>query len=144
MDDLPAGWKVFSGLLTWLSLQKKYTICIIEEPEVHLHPKLQRILAKRIQEIADRKSLQLFISTHSTVFLDVEIWHENTANLYVTDGAGVKEFSRTAELLAIMGIRPGDVFHANGVIWIEGPSDRIFIKHRLKLYCYEKKYASAC
>lgn len=138
INDLPAGWKALSGLLTWLSLQKKHTICIIEEPEVHLHPKLQRILAKRIQEIADRKSLQLFISTHSTVFLDVEIWQENTANLYVTDGSGVKEFSRPAELLAMMGIRPGDVFHANGVIWIEGPSDRIYIKHWLKLYCYEK------
>ncbi|HEW9971760.1 TPA: AAA family ATPase [Enterobacter cloacae] len=139
IDDLPAGWKALAGLLAWLSLQKKQTICIIEEPEVHLHPKLQRVLAIQMQEIATRKSLQLFISTHSTVFLDFEIWKENVANLYITDGRGVKEFSRSAELLAMMGIRPGDVFHANGVIWIEGPSDRIYIKHWLKLYCVENK-----
>lgn len=139
IDDLPAGWKALTGLLTWLSLQKKNSICIVEEPEVHLHPKLQRILATQIQEIATRKSLQLFISTHSTVFLDFEIWKENAANLYITDGSGVKEFSRSAELLSMLGIRPGDVFHANGVIWIEGPSDRIYIKHWLKLYCSEKQ-----
>ncbi|MDE1488348.1 AAA family ATPase [Xenorhabdus bovienii] len=135
LDHLPAGWKSFSGLLTWLTNQLDGTVCVIEEPETHLHPSLQRVLIKRIKEIAAKKNLQLFISTHSTIFLDYEIWDENTVNIYVADGYGINEFSQSANYLSMMGIRPGDVFQANGIIWVEGVSDRIYIKHWLKLYC---------
>ncbi|EFZ0000832.1 ATP-binding protein, partial [Shigella boydii] len=36
-----------------------------------------------------------------------------------------------------MGMRPSEIFQANGVIWVEGVSDRIYIRHWLKLYCEE-------
>ncbi|MFB5171501.1 AAA family ATPase [Erwinia amylovora] len=135
INELPAGWKAFGGLLTWLSVQEDRTICLIEEPEVHIHPLLQRILIKRIQEIAHEKHLQLFISTHSTVFLEYGAWDSTRTNLYEADGYGIRNLTRSAAFITSMGIRPGDVFQANGLIWIEGVSDRIYIKHWIKLYC---------
>jgi len=139
LDNLPAGWKSFSGLLTWLSIQPEESICIIEEPETHLHPHLQRVLIKRLKEISQKRRQQLFLSTNSSIFLDYEIWDKKATNLYVTDGYGIKEFNRSASYLSMMGFKPGDVFQANGIIWVEGVSDRIYIKHWLNLFCKEMK-----
>lgn len=139
LDNLPAGWKSFSGLLTWLSIQPKESICIIEEPETHLHPHLQRVLIKRLREISQNRRQQLFLSTNSSIFLDYEIWDKIETNLYVTDGYGINEFNRSARYLSMMGFKPGDVFQANGIIWVEGVSDRLYIKHWLSLFCKKMK-----
>jgi predicted ATPase len=42
---------------------------IIEEPEAHLHPENQRILAKFLVRLI-RKGIKLFITTHSDYLLD--------------------------------------------------------------------------
>lgn len=139
IEHLPSGWKAFVGLLTWLSAQDDGTVCVVEEPETHLHPRLQRVLIARIKEVAETKNLQLFISTHSPIFLDYELWGKDSANIYISDGYGINEFSQSASYLSMMGIRPGDVFQANGIIWVEGVSDRIYIKNWLRLYCLYHK-----
>lgn len=138
IEDIPAGWRAFAGLLTWLAQQPLRTICVIEEPEIHIHPCLQRILIKRIKEITAEKSIQIFISTHSTIFLEPGIWDNIGVRLYEADGYGVRDFTRSAAFLSAMGLRPSEIFQTNGVIWIEGVSDRIYIRHWLKLYCEEK------
>jgi predicted ATPase len=45
------------------------SILIIEEPEAHLHPENQRILAKFLVRLI-RKGVKLFITTHSDYLLD--------------------------------------------------------------------------
>jgi predicted ATPase len=57
-----------------LTLYLKYrvepgSILIIEEPEAHLHPENQRILAKFLVRLI-RKGVKLFITTHSDYLLD--------------------------------------------------------------------------
>lgn len=42
----------------------------IEEPELYLHPHAQRSLMRQFNEIADKGS-QIFISSHSSLFLDI-------------------------------------------------------------------------
>ena len=37
-------------------------------------------------------------------------------------------------ILGSIGVQPSDLLFANGVIWVEGPSDAIYIEHWLKLY----------
>jgi len=51
-------------LVYMLTINEGSTICI-EEPEIHLHPASQARLVEKLVDIADRRKLQLIITTHS-------------------------------------------------------------------------------
>ncbi|WP_237233745.1 ATP-dependent nuclease [Pseudomonas sp. DR 5-09] len=132
---LPSGWRAYAGLLGWLNSVDDDQICVIEEPEVHLHPTLQRLMMARVSEIVIRKNLQLFISTHSSVLIDVSSWPVPDTRLFEVNGYALAELTFPARALAGLGIKPSDVFQANGVIWVEGASDRIYILNWLSEWC---------
>ena len=46
-------------------------LLIIDEPESHLHPLAQRWLADRIRDLSSQEGLQVMISTHSPLFIDL-------------------------------------------------------------------------
>lgn len=50
----------------------------------------------------------------------------------------IKNLTSSSQLLDDLGIRASDITQSNGVIWVEGPSDRLYIKHWLRFYCKEK------
>ncbi|HGN3066150.1 AAA family ATPase [Pseudomonas aeruginosa] len=131
----PSGWRAYGGLVAWLNARDDKSICVIEEPETHLHPTLQRLLMQRVCEIVERKNLQLFISTHSSVLIDIASWPGTVPKLFEADGDGFFELTEPAMAMSGLGVRPGDVFQANGVIWVEGASDRIYLLHWMKLWC---------
>lgn len=145
--ELPAGWKAAAGLLSWVSQLHKGSLCIIEEPETHLHPILQRRLAARLAALARERKLQVFLSTHSTVFLNPSSWQANEADLAIfhVDGRNVVRIDNVqahhGKLLDELGTKVSDLLQANCVVWVEGPSDRIYIRHWLDKWCafYRRK-----
>lgn len=135
INMIPSGWRAFAGLVGWLNSLNDNQICVIEEPEVHLHPTLQRLMVARVSEIAKHKKLQLFISTHSAALIDISNWDVPDIKLFEVNGHALTELTSPANALGGLGIKPSDVFQANGVIWVEGASDRIYILHWLFLWC---------
>lgn len=141
LNAIPSGWRAFINIIIWLEDQKEETICLIEEPETHLHPKLQRILIENINRIQKEKELQVFIASHSTIFIDPRAWEDNDVALFSSDGYGITDQIDKVELFSNLGIKPADALQSNGLLWVEGPSDRIYIKHWLELYAkkHDKK-----
>lgn len=71
-DDYPHDLMVEgSGFLQWLSvyalaLSPDVDVILLDEPDAHLHCSLQTELVDRLSSLADKKSKQVLMATHST------------------------------------------------------------------------------
>jgi len=107
------------------------SILCIEEPELHLHPTLQR---KLIQYLESQTTNHYIIATHSAHMLDAvdsEVFHVSMA-FGESIVSAVQTDQTKLDVCRDLGCKASDILQANSIIWVEGPSDRIYINYWLK------------
>ncbi len=126
LESLGTGIHEVIILATAATILENTVICM-EEPELHLNPLLQKKLVRYLQSTSN----QYFITTHSAALMDTpdaEIYHIRMEN-----GQSIVERASSdtqrSEICQDLGYHPSDLLQANCVIWVEGPSDRIYLNY---------------
>ncbi len=133
-------------------------IVLIDEIENHLHPKAQKELIKHIycEIVARIKNIQFIISTHSLFVIrealnyhkdnKLSIYHlENKTRfppIYDISEVDLKEqFQKSIqdvkafdEVLRELGFEMKDLFYPNCLIFVEGPTDIMYLRFWLEKY----------
>jgi AAA domain, putative AbiEii toxin, Type IV TA system len=108
-------------------------VVLFEEPEVGLHP---RILRQFLNVLTEEKDSQFFLTTHSNHLVDfvhdnVKCFHlrktQTGPQVESTDGP-------TLQMLSDLGVRSSSLMQANAVLWVEGPSDAMYIRTWLEVF----------
>jgi len=141
LDILYSG----TGLKHFLDVLLKITvsgadIVLLDEPELGLHPDLQRRFIEYLHQLADEKDVQFFMATHSPVLLN----YADIMSYYrIINIRGKREALPVPNdaihtLLSDLGIRPSDVFNKDICVLVEGATDVVFFEHIVhELYSHE-------
>jgi putative ATP-dependent endonuclease of OLD family len=111
-----------------------------EELENSLHPALLRRLLLYIGNRIREEGSCIFLTTHSSVAIDMfagdpeaQIVHTHHRADESTKVVTVSEYLQKRDVLDQLDVRASDLLQSNGIIWVEGPSDRTLINHWIGL-----------
>jgi putative ATP-dependent endonuclease of OLD family len=137
---------IFLALLNLLVVPRiankpRATYCFgFEELENNLHPALLRRLLLYIEKYAVAEGCHVFLTTHSSAALDLFGVSKNAQIIHVTHDGAVARAARIAAhfdhlgVISELGAKPSDLLQANGIIWVEGPSDCIHLNRWLDVF----------
>lgn len=150
LSDSGSGLKTILAALTLLHIVPRLSgnrknVFAFEELENNLHPSLERKLLKHIKLYSQRyPEALIFLTTHSNVAIDL-FGRDKDAQIVRVCNDGVKSIVETVlsnnakqQLLDDLGVKASDLLQSNCIIWVEGPSDRIYINKWIKLFSEDK------
>jgi hypothetical protein len=137
----------------------KGVLFFLEEPDIGMHPSLQRIFLQVLKDYCEKKGHQFFLTTHSNHLLDILqdnkmvsifTFSEDDINRH-PDATLDKEptavetppkprlrIRRTSDIdrytLLSLGVRPSSAYLANATVWVEGISDCAYIRAYLQAF----------
>lgn len=112
-----------------MSSRPQKGLLAIEEPELHLHPNLQRVLFRLMRKSPKKKGVQMICSTHSTYFIK-QCELGNIANVRRTIN-GTAAYQPTAsfrkrrlrEIEKCVTEAWSELFYSRLIVLVEGPSE---------------------
>jgi len=136
-ERIGAGFQQVFIMLMYM-FHPDYTILLLEEPEIHLHP----ALITKLLQILEQQNLynQLFMTTHSPLFIHPENLHQLFR--LVREGDSTKVYSPRLSgrhldynrLTQELNAENCEMFFADSVLLVEGPSDHILMRGLINKY----------
>ena len=120
--------------------REKKIIYAFEEIENNLHPALQRRVFEYLYNYSIENDTKIFITSHSHIAINAFYGKEKAKLYHVIKERGESELfeitngSEREEILDDLDVKASDLLQSNGIIWVEGPSDRIYILKWLKVF----------
>lgn len=110
-----------------------------EELENNLHPSMQRRLYYYLYSFSKKNNSIIFLTTHSNVVIDLynslsdtQIFHINKVDGKTVLNSTIKQ-AEFKKILDDLDVRASDILQSNGIVWVEGPSDRTYINKWISL-----------
>ncbi|MFA5134683.1 MAG: AAA family ATPase [Patescibacteria group bacterium] len=136
-ERLGAGFRQVFKILLYL-FHPVYSVLLLEEPEVHLHP----ALIKKLISILEERNLdnQIFLTTHSTNFVRPENLHRIFRVTKEGDTTKVHSPRLTGKRINYERLRQElnadntEMFFADKVLLVEGPSDHILMRELINKF----------
>ena len=130
--------------------QSLMNFLIIEEPEAHMHPQMQKVFMKYLHNFFNEREIQGLITTHSSevikvseisnlrVIRKVKTFENEIFDLkkFITDIKGNIVLENFYSLL--FNLNFSDVIFADKIIMYEGDTERMYIQHLLSFSEYQK------
>lgn len=124
--------------------EQERCLFFVEEPEIYLHPGLQRRLIDIISKHESLCRHQWFFTTHSNHMLDLTLDYSCISVFHFTReinlDSGKSKFlisqmtSPDHNILSSLGVMGSSVFRTNALIWVEGVTDRLYLKQILRIF----------
>lgn len=113
--------KLFSYLF-----DARYTIVLVDEPEIHFYPSLTRRFVQALHEAVEKLEKQILIATHSTLFLRERrignFYHITKSKHYQTQVRKVEQ-GNLLQGIDLINRPPEAILESDVVIYTEGPWD---------------------
>lgn len=115
-------------------------IYAFEELENNLHPALQRRVFDYLYNYSIQNEGMIFLTTHSHVAINGYYNKEHAQIYHVIKKDGISslhkidDYFAKSSLLNDLDVKASDLLQSNGIIWVEGPSDRLYIKKWLEIF----------
>ncbi len=125
-------------------------LIIIEEPEIYMHPQMERKLADTLYNIAKLGNSQVICTTHSPIFINISEKHKSLVRLLRKEDnllqvfqkdqlfSGVDAESNRNKLRMITNFDPtvNEIFFAKRVVLVEGDTEIAVFKESVELLNY--------
>jgi len=148
LHNLGDGINTLIILLYQLFMAEPKSWIFIEEPEINLHPGLQRLFLRTLLEndTLKEKQLRVFLTTHSNHLLRMTLDDGSIASDDISifafqqrkderEGFLVRPLvSEHHDALALLGVQNASVLLAQCGIWVEGVTDRHYLRAYLNAY----------
>ncbi|NQZ58394.1 MAG: AAA family ATPase [Lentisphaeraceae bacterium] len=113
----------------------------IEEPDLAMHAGLQRVFLQVLMKFSQH---QFFLTTHSNHLLDMTMDFSDISVFLFNKKvkSGQPEFSirnvssNDFSILSELGVLNSSVFLSNKTIWVEGLTDRLYLRAYMEMYIH--------
>lgn len=124
---------ILSLLQSFQAMNSKHTIFIIEEPELYLHPELQKAMANTLAQISN--DCQIVFTTHSPIMLRAFCNSDiRKVKLNEEEYFSIVEPTTIDDILNEIGYSSQDILNADFIVFVEGETDKTIYGLLLQKY----------